>query len=158
MLPAATGTIGAGYVECDTAANIAAGNDCNGYANFSNGAFAFTAIAATASGAPIVQQVANGGVLGFSNGAYRVVESPGDGAAMISISGGPWAAPGSVLSDAGGAYGNRFFVTCLQRGTAHLQLQLVSGSAGVGLPFATASFSRNETAVDCSSSQSLTVI
>jgi hypothetical protein len=156
-LSVSTGTIAAGYIECDTAVNIAAQNDCNGYANMSNGSFAFTAIAATASGAPIAQQLVNGSSLTFPNGAYRVAESPADVPALIAVSGGPWPAPGSVLDANGTAYGNRFFVTCIARGTAHLVLQRVDASGTTALPLATTAFPSNNDTVNCSASGSLIV-
>ncbi|HZW52892.1 MAG TPA: hypothetical protein VFF00_02595 [Candidatus Elarobacter sp.] len=157
LMPASSGTVGAGYIECDTAANIAAGNDCNGYANFSNGAFAFTAIAATSSGTPIAAQAGSGGALGFANGAYRVAESASDSPAIVAVSGGPWAAPGAVLSGPGGSYGNRFFVQCVRRGTASLELELISGADASALPLATGAFPANTTTVNCSASGAVTV-
>ena len=153
-MPASIGTIAVGYIECDTAANIAAGNNCNNYANFSNGTFSFTAVAANASGSPIAQQVSGGSALGFANGSYRVTESPSDSPAMLSISGGPWATPGSVLSANGAAYGNRFYVQCIHTGTATLQLQLGDGS---GLPLGTAAFTTNVATVNCTASFALTI-
>jgi hypothetical protein len=154
-MPAATGTVGAGYIECDTAANIAAGNNCGGYANLSDGVFAFTAIAATAAGAPIAQQTAGGVALQFANGGYRVLEAASDGAPVVAIAGGPWSSPGGVLSAGGVSYGNRFTVQCLRQGVATLQLQLTSGQA---LPPATTAFAANVTTVDCTASFALTII
>jgi hypothetical protein len=158
MLPVSSGSIAAGYIACDTAANTAAGNECNHDANFANGAFAFTAIAATASGAPIAEQIVGASALAFPNGSYRVVESPADSPAMVAIDGGPWSTPGSVLAGAGGSYGNRFFVRCVHRGTANLRLELVSGSTASALPFATTAFTSNSTTVNCTASGSVTVL
>jgi hypothetical protein len=158
-LSAATGTMASGYIECDTPAHTAAGNNCDGGANFTpatppavGGAFTFTAIAATASGAPIAQQLSNGGALSFANGSYRVIEAPSDGAAIVSIAGGPWSMPGSAFS-AAASYGNSFSVTCTHVGTANLQLQVANGSGQV-LPFATAAYATSATTVNCSASGS----
>ena len=163
-LPPASGTIASGYIECDTAANIAAGNNCNNFANFfpapapgGGGTFVFTAIAATASGTPIAQQLVNGSSATFSNGAYQVVEARGDNPQILSISGGPWAAPGSVLSGAEGSYGNRVSIVCMHPGTANLELQLVAGSNTPALPFATQSFSSNAATVNCSAAGSIII-
>ncbi len=163
-LSPASGTIASGYIECDTAANIAAGNNCNGFANFFpatapavGGAFVFTAIAATASGTPIAQQLVNGSSATFPNGAYQVVESRGDNPQIVSISGGPWAAPGSALTGAEGSYGNRVSIACVHAGTGTLELQLVDGSNTRALPFATRVFAANATSVNCSASGGITV-
>jgi hypothetical protein len=157
VMPASIGTVAAGYIACDTAANIAAGNDCNHFANFADGAFAFTAIAATAAGAPIADQTVNGSALAFPNGSYRVVESSNDSPAIVSIDGGPWSTPGTALTGSGGSYGNRFFVRCQHLGTASLRLELVSGPTSAALPFATAAFQTNNTTVNCSASGTVTI-
>ena len=163
-LSSASGTIAAGYIECDTAANIAAGNNCNNYANFFpaappaiGGAFIFTAIAATASGSPIAQQLVNGSSATFPNGAYQVVESRGDNPQIVSISGGPWSTPGSQLSGAGGSYGNHVSITCVHTGTGNLELQLVAGSNTVSLPLGMQAFPANATTVNCSASGAVTI-
>jgi hypothetical protein len=160
----AAGTVASGYIECDTAANIAAGNNCNNYGNFTpaaapatGGTFAFTAVAATSSGSPIADQILNGNALVFPNGSYRVAESAIDGPAIVTIAGGPWATPGSALSGPNGSYGNRFFVQCLRSGTANLQLELVAGSQVHALPLGGSAFAANVTTVNCSSSGALTL-
>ncbi len=163
-LSAATGTMASGYIECDTQAHTAVGNNCDNFANFTaatppafGGSYAFTAVAATAAGAPIAQQLSNGGALSFANGSYRVIEAPSDGAAMVNIAGGPWSMPGAAFSGAGGAYGNTFSVTCTHVGTANLVLQVVANGNTQTLPLAAAAFATNVTTVDCSASGSLTV-
>jgi hypothetical protein len=163
-LSAATGTVATGYIECDTQAHTAAGNNCDNYANFTaaappafGGAYTFTAIAATASGQPIAQQLSNGGALSFANGSYRVIEAPSDGTAIVTIAGGPWSMPGSAFSSAAGSFGNTFGVTCTHVGTANLLLQVEANGNVQGLSLATAAFAANTTTVNCSSSGSLTV-
>jgi hypothetical protein len=165
VMPASSGTVASGYIECDNAVNIAAGNNCNNYANFSpapsgsvGGTFAFTAIAASPSGAPILTQSGGAGALGFANGSVRVVEAASGSPAIVSISGGPWSTPGGVLSGNGGSYGNAFTVQCVRTGTAQLQLQLVTASGAQSLPLATGAYSTNVTAVNCSASGSLTIL
>jgi hypothetical protein len=161
-LSAATGTVAAGYIECDTQAHTAAGNNCDDYANFTpvaqpggGGAYGFTAIAATASGIPIALQLSNGGGLSFANGSYRVIEAPSDGAAIVTIAGGPWSMPGQSFAGAGGSYGNAFSVTCVHVGTANLQIQLAGAGGAQPLAFASAAFASNVTTVNCSASQSI---
>ncbi len=124
------GGIASGYIECATPAQIAAGNNCAGYANFdlATGLYTFTAVAADSGGYPIATQLANGAAVPFANGAYNVVESPADNPAIVAITGGPWSSPGSALPAATGAYGNAFSVRCIHTGTAQLQLQLVGGA------------------------------
>jgi len=163
-LSAAIGTMASGYIECDTQAHTAAGNNCDGFANFtaatppaSGGAFTFTAIAATATGAPIAQQLSNGGALSFANGSYRAIEAPSDGAAIVSIAGGPWSMPGSAFAAAAGSYGNTFSVTCTHVGTANLQLQVVANGSAQVLPLAAVAYATNTMTVDCSASGSITV-
>jgi len=128
-----SGGIASGYIECATPAQIAAGNNCANYANFdtSTSLYTFTAVAADSSGYPIGTQLGSGGAVPFANGAYKVIESPSDNPAIVSITGGPWSSPGSALPAATGAYGNTFNVQCLHRGTAQLQLQLVGGAPAV---------------------------
>jgi hypothetical protein len=163
-LPASIGTIATGYIECDTQAHTAAGNNCDGEANFtpatppaSGGFYTFTAIAAGAAGSPIDQQLSNGGALSFANGSYRVIESPSDGAPMVTVSGGPWSMPGSAFSGASGSYGNEFSVTCTRVGTANLLLQTVSNGNVRALPFGSSAFASNTTTVNCSATGSITV-
>ncbi len=161
-LSPASGTIASGYIECDTAANTAAGNHCNNYANFFpaptvGGTFVFTAIAATASGTPITQQLVNGSSATFPNGAYRAVESAGDVPQILSISGGPFTSPGSALSGAAGSYGNHVSITCVHMGTGNLELQLVGESGAQTLPLGTLAFSSNTTTVNCSASGGITI-
>jgi hypothetical protein len=162
-LPASIGTIATGYIECDTQAHTAAGNNCDGQANFtpatppaSGGFYTFTAIAAGAAGSPIDQQLSNGGALSFANGSYRVIESPSDGAAMVSISGGPWSMPGSAFTGASGSYGNQFSVTCTRVGTANLLLQTASNGKVGALAFGSSAFASNTTTVNCSATGSFT--
>lgn len=157
------GTVARGYIECDTQAHTAAGNNCDNAANFTpasapafGGYYTFTAIAANASGSPIDQQLSNGGALSFANGSYGVIEAPSDGAALVTISGGPWSMPGSAFTGATGSYGNQFTVTCTHVGTAHLVLEISNGAVAT-LPFGSTAFASNATAVDCSASGSLTV-
>lgn len=160
-LSAATGTMASGYVECDTQAHTAAGNNCDGFANFTpapqaggGGTFAFTAIAATASGTPIALQMSNGGALSYTNGSYRVIEAASDGSPIVTITGGPWSMPGAAFSATGVSYGNAFTVACVRVGTANLQLQL--GSSAQPLPFATTAYASNITTVDCTAAESIT--
>lgn len=163
-LSPSSGTIGSGYIECDTAPNIAAGNNCNNFANFypaaapaTGGAFVFTAIAATAAGNPIAEQLVNGSSAAFPNGAYRVVESAGDNPQIVSVSGGPWSTPGSQLSGADGSYGNHVSIACVRTGKGNLELQLVTGSGTLPLPLGTRAFASNTTTVNCSASGAITV-
>ncbi|HEX3469039.1 MAG TPA: hypothetical protein VHT05_13255 [Candidatus Elarobacter sp.] len=163
-MPASIGTVARGYIECDTQAHTAAGNNCDGEANFTpaappayGGYYTFTAIAANGSGSPIDQQLSNGGALSFANGSYGVVEAPSDGAPLVTISGGPWSMPGSAFTGATGSYGNQFTVTCTHVGTANLVLQIVSNGVAATLPFASSAFSSSTTAVNCSASGSITV-
>lgn len=162
-LSAATGTMASGYIECDTQAHTAAGNNCDNFANLTpapqagaGGAYGLTAIAATASGAPIALQLSNGGGLSFANGSYRVIEAPSDGAAIVTIAGGPWSMPGQAFAGASGSYGNAFSVTCIHVGTANLQMQLIAAGNGQSLPFASATFASNLTTVNCTASESVT--
>ncbi len=145
-LPASSGTIASGYIECDNAADVAAGQNCNNGANFANGAYAFTAVAATANGTPIAQQLSGGAAMAFANGSYRVVEAASDGPPIVSIAGGPWSTPGSIFASGAAAYGNRFFVQCVRVGVANLQL--VSNGSGT-LPFASSAFASNVPTVNC---------
>jgi hypothetical protein len=161
-LSAATGTVATGYIECDTQAHTAAGNNCDNFANFTpvvqpggGGAYGFTAIAATASGIPIALQLSNGGGLSFANGSYRVIEAPSDGAAIVTIAGGPWSMPGQSFAGAGGSYGNAFSVTCIHVGTANLQMQLVSAGNAQPLSFASAAFASNVSTVNCTATASV---
>jgi hypothetical protein len=128
-----SGGIASGYIECATPEQIAAGNNCANYANFdaSTSLYTFTAVAADSSGYPIGTQLGNGGAVPFANGGYKVIESASDSPAIVEITGGPWSSPGSALPAATGAYGNTFNVRCIHRGTAQLQLQLVSGAPSV---------------------------
>ena len=130
-----SGGIASGYIECATPEQIAAGNNCANYANFdtSTSLYTFTAVAADSGGYPIGTQLANGGPAPFANGAYKVIESPTDNPAIVSITGGPWSSPGSVFPAATGTYGNAFTVRCINRGTAQLQLQLVGGAPTVAV-------------------------
>ena len=169
-----SGGIASGYIECATLDQMAAGNNCANYANFdtSTSLYTFTAVAADSSGYPIGAQLANGGPVSFANGAYKVIESPSDNPAIVSVSGGPWSSPGSAFSAATGTYGNAFSVRCINRGTAQLQLQLVGGAPTVAvagyaydpskypapnavLPIGTRSAS--SVSVNCSASGSLTI-
>lgn len=163
-MPPSTGTIATGYIECDTLAHTAAGNNCDGYANFTpatapafGGASTFTAIAAGAGGAPIVQELSNGGAMSFANGTYRVVEAASDGAPVVTITGGPWSTPGSAFSTASGSYGNMFSVACARVGIATLVLQMVANGNAQTLPLAATAFGANSTSVNCSSSASIPV-
>jgi len=94
------GGVASGYIECATLGQITAGNDCANYANFDTNAalYTFTAVAADASGYPIATQLANGAPVAFSNGAYTVIESPGDNPPIVSVSGGPWSNPGTAFA------------------------------------------------------------
>jgi len=161
-LSAATGTMSTGYIECDTQAHTAAGNNCDDFANFTpapqpggGGAYGFTAIAATASGVPIALQLSNGGGLSFANGSYRVIEAPADGAPIVTIAGGPWSMPGQAFAGAAGSYGNAFSVTCIHVGTANLQIQLVSAGNAQPLSFASAAFASNVSTVNCTATASV---
>jgi hypothetical protein len=163
-LPVALGTIAAGYIECDTVANTAAGNNCNNYANFAaatgaatGGTFTFTAIAAVASGDPIAQHMNGASPMTFSNGAYQVVESPGDNPPILSVAGGPWSTPGTAFVRADGSYGHSVSVQCLHMGTGNLELQLVTGSASQTLPLGSRSFATNTAKVNCTSSGGITI-
>ncbi len=125
-----SGGIASGYIECATPEQVAAGNNCANYANFDGNTslYTFTAVAADSSGYPIGAQLANGAPAPFANGAYKVIESPGDSPPIVSVTGGPWSSPGAAFPAATGTYGNTFNVQCVKRGTAQLQLQLVGGA------------------------------
>lgn len=124
------GGIASGYIECATPDQIAAGNNCANYANFDANAalYTFTAVAADASGYPIVTQAVNGAPAAFANGAYKVVESPNDNPPIVSVTGGPWSNPGSAFVASAGSYGNHFSVRCMHMGVAQLELRMVGGS------------------------------
>lgn len=147
------------YLQCDSLTNIAAGNNCNNFANYdaNTHAYALTAIAATSAGAPIVQQIVNGAAVPFSNGSYRVVEAASDVPAVVSVAEGAWSTPGSALRGAGGFYGNLVHVQCIRTGQATLQVQLVSASS-LPLPLATSAFATNIASVNCTASGAIVII
>ncbi len=149
------GGVASGYIECATLGQITAGNDCANYANFDTNAalYTFTAVAADASGYPIATQLANGAPVAFSNGAYTVIESPGDNPPIVSVSGGPWSNPGTAFAAPAGAYGNQFNVRCMRTGIAQLQMQLVGGAV---LP--AGAHSPGSVSVNCTASGSLTIL
>ncbi|HEX3469044.1 MAG TPA: hypothetical protein VHT05_13280 [Candidatus Elarobacter sp.] len=146
---ALSGVVATGYVSCDTDAENASASpsSCNNWANFTqNGAtytYAFTAVAADYDGFVIPSQTVGAATLPFDNGGFSVVEDASDSPAVVSItqSGAPWTLPGTHLSgpvtgDWSGAskagnilYGQPFTVTCVNTGTAHLDLQL-NGNGG----------------------------
>jgi hypothetical protein len=127
------GVVSSGYIECATAAqNLDPAGHCNGYENWNSGGsyYTFTAVPADYDGFPIVDQG-----LAYVNGTVTVGESTGDspnGIVVIS-SAGPWSTPGSYITGPSGgwvpgttfAYGQPFYATCAQVGTAHLQLSLI---------------------------------
>lgn len=140
------GVAATGYIECDTAAqNLDTTGTCNNYANFTpsssgfGGTYSFTALVADYNGFPVAYQQVDGGPLGFDNGGFSVVESASDAPPVVSItSGGPFADPGSHLTGPSGGwqgtesdyhYGQPFSVTCVNVGTASLQLKL-NGAGG----------------------------
>jgi hypothetical protein len=127
---ALAGGIASGYIECATLNQISTGNNCANYANFdaNAGLYTFTAVAADADGYPIVAPSADGAAPAFANGAFKVVESASDNPPIVTITGGPWASPGSAFAAATGSYGNHFNVRCMHTGVAQLELRMVGGA------------------------------
>jgi hypothetical protein len=149
------GDVATGYIACATSDQIRRGDDCAGYANFdrTTDTYTFTAVAADAAGYPFVQGLAGDAPVRFANGPYEVVESPSDVPRLVTIAGGPWSAPGAVLSGASGSYGNPFTVQCVHTGVAHLILRL--SGPGTILPL---DAQAGSVAVNCTASGALTII
>lgn len=108
---------------------------CSNGANFINGVYYFTAVAADYDGFPIVNQ----GTTPFDNGSYSVVETDGSNPPVVTLgSDGPFSLPGANLTGpssgwiAGSTfqYGNRFTATCNAVGTANLALQFTANQGG----------------------------
>ena len=104
---ALNGVMGTAYIECATAAQITAGNNCNNYANFNpvTGQYTFTAIAADADGFPIVQQPNpyGPGNVPFDNGSFTVVETTATPILTVTDAG-PYGDPGTAITGPSGGY------------------------------------------------------
>lgn len=120
------GVLGSGYIQCDTAANIAANNGCSGSFNTGTGLYTLTAVGADYNGFPIVYQAG----VNFDNGGYSVVATSG-GSNVVLSNNGPFTNPGNQLTTGpSGAwyvpgaftYGQPFNVQCVHLGTATLGL------------------------------------
>ncbi|MGR4064943.1 MAG: hypothetical protein ACLQPV_05800, partial [Vulcanimicrobiaceae bacterium] len=136
---ALNGAMGTAYVECATAAQNVAGNNCNDYANFNpvTGLYTFTAVAADADGFPIVQQSNpyGPGNVPFDNGSFTVVETTATPILTVTNAG-PYGDPGSTITGPSGGYyvpgiftyGQGFNVQCNSVGQATLGLQIAQSA------------------------------
>jgi hypothetical protein len=123
-----SGTIGSGYIECDTAANNALNNGCANSFNTATGLYKLTAVAGDFDGFPIVGQ----GTTPFDNGSFSVVETTTPSHILTLTNNGPFTTPGTQLLGPSGswytngsfAYGQPFNAKCNSLGTATLALVL----------------------------------